>query len=1396
MSDGEAERRHNFSLMSGNGNGGPSAFPTEWEREREREYQRQRYHEQRRHVDGSGPSHSFPSFSVPVMNTPPISASMPAHHTQYPSAPPSSVSPPLSSSSPISRYVGPRPSSSTSQYWMTVNQSQSSHDGRRLSNTGRSRSHVDVGTFHPPAPRSSFASSSVSPQLAQPLPHRRQRPPPLQQQTHSTSVPAPPNNVALPSREQVHGYLVSHMAQEKGLDTDWRVAGAKFDVYALFGAVVRAGGSTAVTSREWWHVIGGLLGLPMNQNERAVGQHLQIFFLKMLGGLEILWERTKTGEEKLVQPTASASRPPLPTPMTATTSESGTDFYHARERHVSNVSEVSEQAPRQSRHPPTMAPSSAAARPSWVTASAPAPAPAPAYSSAHPPTSSSSRSQTQPHASSSSSVYQQAVPRSRSSPSSGSLAPITSYAPHADPIHPPAPLQLQNYRLPGILGNQEEVERPQSSYLIEQPIPSSLSSTSAPLTSLGSPLTSHDSQIPNDGHLASSSDPPNQLSFGGRRFGEYVVPKVSSFRELVASNILPLPQLNEEVSTRLGPWTGDLFTVYSKRCHELGHSMNKLQKGGVDATRPVLGDEIVFWTKLLAIMRRNPSVVPPRVEDPARTSQSPIPSHAPAPPAAPLTTTITTPNGRAAPGSFENPLPFEPPPSLLFSTQGVSTAPAEFVPKKRSRPNGSRNKPAAPKPLAINTSPLAPTSLDGTNTPVRDTVPALTDIPKSSTPAADVLRMLQGRNGVQDDELPSSTGPANLHAALNGNSDPAPSQSRSSPSNAPVSPIHGTPEIVTQRLGSIIPSSQDLSPSKKRIDLSGKNISVAKLRPYDNTPTRILPRKDIGGPQFSPLATSQRSQNGRQSSPSFARKKTRGPRDPYKKSKLKMSSGETENAPAQRQSQSVALHDPLLPHEEVENLAQTMVSQIAQRESTVDVAGQDNDHVIIVDDSEDEAIPSAVNGHGAVLLPQAEDMGAGGGADVPARSISAALTPRKRAEPVIELMSSRRKQPRLVRAPIDRAKVVIPIRRRRREELIQRGCYDAFRDDDSEDETFQKRRAHVSLRPMKITLSRGPHAKSVRPQNPEPVPLRFLYRPGSGLVEPYASILTEHSVLRRCTEHACGWKGCDAVLGSEDLLRRHVEMRVHAKQGKMQVGISHWIFGGGKKTMETQLVPGQWLYRCFWRGCEEPCFDTEGKLVQHMMARHVSRVLDCPYEGCDLTSPTISHLTRHVMKTHDEPTDIARPLADLSANLAPPPSPPPLPEVIRTDELTTPLVIGSSYRLPAQVERLRYKILTHCFAGDDPVIHVEHPPHMLEKVGTETPLSVLADIEDDVDENDLMGPEGGEKPRGNGERGPRLLDQVLGRKRKDISSGGRRKGQRWELVVELPTRKKSKLSEV
>jgi hypothetical protein len=165
----------------------------------------------------------------------------------------------------------------------------------------------------------------------------------------------------------------------------------------------------------------------------------------------------------------------------------------------------------------------------------------------------------------------------------------------------------------------------------------------------------------------------------------------------------------------------------------------------------------------------------------------------------------------------------------------------------------------------------------------------------------------------------------------------------------------------------------------------------------------------------------------------------------------------------------------------------------------------------------------------------------------------AKIQPKPKARPIIRTKPNL--GPRRIPNSRKHVCVVLPIRKRRRADLIVKGIYDPFRDDDSEDESRTKRYGHSGLRP-KVALPRGSHARTAKPQAPETIVSRFVTRGvETELEERYRDILSESTILKRTSEQECGWKGCDAVLASEWHLKRHVELRRHAAQGIFKAGV-------------------------------------------------------------------------------------------------------------------------------------------------------------------------------------------------------------------------------------------------
>ena len=147
---------------------------------------------------------------------------------------------------------------------------------------------------------------------------------------------------------------------------------------------------------------------------------------------------------------------------------------------------------------------------------------------------------------------------------------------------------------------------------------------------------------------------------------------------------------------------------------------------------------------------------------------------------------------------------------------------------------------------------------------------------------------------------------------------------------------------------------------------------------------------------------------------------------------------------------------------------------------------------------------------------------------------------------------------------------------------------------------------------------------------------------------------------------------------------------------------------------------------------------------------------------------TVLILLQHVLRHHEGDPEGVAPLADLSERLTPP-HPPlanrPLPETVTIDRLITQPISGTVYATVHRREWVRVKVANNCFAGENPVMHVEHPPHMLEKVDD-------TDFEWDSDESD------------------ELLDAAAVRVERLADRGWNRPPRGFICTVELPTRKR------
>ena len=142
------------------------------------------------------------------------------------------------------------------------------------------------------------------------------------------------------------------------------------------------------------------------------------------------------------------------------------------------------------------------------------------------------------------------------------------------------------------------------------------------------------------------------------------------------------------------------------------------------------------------------------------------------------------------------------------------------------------------------------------------------------------------------------------------------------------------------------------------------------------------------------------------------------------------------------------------------------------------------------------------------------------------------------------------------------------------------------------------------------------------------------------------------------------------------------------------------------------------------------------------------------------------------MKQHDDANEQLRPNTNLSTRHAPSRPIPnrPLPAIARTDELATLAVRGSVYMSGFRQEWAKLRVANSCFAGDDPIIHVEHPPHMLQVLDEGSDVKSVSDGDVLMDGDEMME--------------QRLLDRAEG------------KNRRWDVVVDVPKRPRIRRKDV
>ena len=130
----------------------------------------------------------------------------------------------------------------------------------------------------------------------------------------------PFTNLPVPSKAQIHSYLVKYMSLPEEHQSSWSIDGHSFDSHMLFNLVVQMGGSHRVgqwdleapglpltspqiTSYDAWPHVAAMFGFPIfretPQGPRSspdIGSQLRKMFLTYLGGLEALWDKTKAAD--------------------------------------------------------------------------------------------------------------------------------------------------------------------------------------------------------------------------------------------------------------------------------------------------------------------------------------------------------------------------------------------------------------------------------------------------------------------------------------------------------------------------------------------------------------------------------------------------------------------------------------------------------------------------------------------------------------------------------------------------------------------------------------------------------------------------------------------------------------------------------------------------------------------------------------------------------------------------------------------------------------------------------------------------------------------------------------------------------------------------------------------
>jgi hypothetical protein len=362
-------------------------------------------------------------------------------------------------------------------------------------------------------------------------------------------------NIPVPSKHQLHEYLVNKQKQPLGLGMGWPIEGHVFDVYDLFVAVVRLGGSSTVSRREWWPTLAVMLGVPPSINtphglraSTEAARQLFAFFTLHLGTLETMWESTGSNEALGKGVTESRMRPPVSSARgdgEESRNQPGTYPPPPPQHRESSTSQFNRNSQYQ---PPTPLSSLSTSMPLHV----------------------------HPSESSNTPALQLQQPPRKNLPSAKSRQ------------------QSSN----GVNGTSftrsQPGQAPSVSPVLHHPAPARLESEPAPITI--DPRLIPIAKPPSSQGAAQSSQAAGSSTskmIGMPPLSGYNPPKFASFDHLVATNALTLPKPPPNVVFN---YTGTEPEIYAKRCFELRGVVKKIQ--AKEQARQVSKEEMTFWQKL------------------------------------------------------------------------------------------------------------------------------------------------------------------------------------------------------------------------------------------------------------------------------------------------------------------------------------------------------------------------------------------------------------------------------------------------------------------------------------------------------------------------------------------------------------------------------------------------------------------------------------------------------------------------------------------------------------------------------------------------------------------------------------------------------------------------------